>query len=363
MADEIGVRPRLEQFLANPGCETNTKSALFNVGIDEVVAHLKNQGKISNWIEPIGSGISSIARAQGEQFEASLFANGCEELLAISKKLKIVEKQVNEIFRFVERNTDLKHAEDKIAASSQLIRNMCESKEVGLWAINGFVIPAHILEDDAFLEIDVVLASRKSTGLLEIHLGEAKTYPYKGGRTNSHQLETARAQLGLYHYLFGKFITAAELDENVRLHHEGFLVLQDIKTGAPFVEGREDLTYLSKRAEQASSLISDDKTNTHIRPDKALALVADSAHQFQESCWVQCGLAQYCHAELVAQDKSLVLGESASVILGNGSLTVQEALELIEVALDPEQLTDLSMDLVERFREATFPQIEDASWR
>jgi hypothetical protein len=240
---------------------------------------------------------------------------------------------------------------------------MAKSDEIGLWVLNGFHLPVDILEEDTHLEIDVVLASRKNSGVLDIHLGEVKIYPYKAGRTNPHQLETARAQLGLYHHLTRGFIRDCNLNGSLNLSQDGFLVLQDLKTGQPYVEGREDLTFLSERARQAVSLVSEPQLSMRIRPDKALALVTESSHKFQESCWVQCELAQFCHAELVEQDKPLILGESANTILGNGALPVQAALNLIETQPLNMALTDLESDLKARFGESSFKEIEQMSWR
>ena len=359
----LGVRARLEQYLANPECETNRNSALLNVSIAEVVADLKSKSLITNWIEPKGSGISEIASKLGELFEASLFANDCKYALEISAKLAITNDQINETFRFVDCKTDDDHVRDRIANSKTLLAEMAKSNDVGLWALNGLVLPVEILEEDTFLEIDVVLASRKKSGVLDIHLGEVKIYPYKAGRTNPHQLETARAQLGLYHHLMQRFIRDCGLDDTINLSQDGFLVLQDLKTGEPYVEGREDLTFLSERARQALGLVSEPQVNMRTRPDKALALVVDSGHQFQESCWVQCELAQFCHAELVDQDKPLILGELANSILGNGALPVQAALNLIESQPANVALTDLESDLKDRFGESNFTEIENMSWR
>jgi hypothetical protein len=359
----LGVRARLEQYLANPKCETNRNSALLNVSISEVVADLKSKSLISNWIEPKGSGISEIASKLGEQFEASVFANDCKHALEISAKLAITTDQINTTFRFLACKTDDDHVRDRIAKSKALLAEMAKSEGVGLWVINGLVLPVEILEEDTILEIDVVLASRKKSGVLDIHLGEVKIYPYKAGRTNPHQLETARAQLGLYHHLMREFIRDCNLDSSVNLSQDGFLVLQDLKTGEPYVEGREDLTFLSERARQAVGLVSEPQVSMRIRPDKALALVTDSGHKFQESCWVQCELAQFCHAELVEQDKPLILGESANTILGNGALSVQTALNLIETQPLNMALTDLESDLKARFGESSFKEIEHLSWR
>jgi hypothetical protein len=359
----LGVRARLEQYLANPECETNRNSALLNVSISEVVSGLKSKSLISNWIEPKGSGISEIASKLGEQFEASLFVDDCKYALEIATKLAFTADQVNETVRFLDCKTDDDHVRDRIAKSKALLAEMAKSKDVGLWVLNGFVLPVEILEEDTILEIDVVFASRKKSGVLDIYLGEVKIYPYKAGRTNPHQLETARAQLGLYHHLMHGFIRDCNLEGLVNLSQYGFLVLQDLKKGEPYVEGREDLTFLSERARQAVGLVSEPQFNMRIRPDKALALVADSGHKFQESCWVQCELAQFCHAELVEQDKPLILGELANSILGNGALPVQAALNLIETQPQNVALTHLESDLRDRFGESNFTEIEHMSWR
>jgi hypothetical protein len=359
----LGVRARLEQYLANPECETNRNSALLNVSIAEVVADLKSKSLIKNWVEPKGSGISKIASKLGKLFEASLFENDCKYALEIATKLAFTADQVNESVRFVDCKPAEVHLRDRIAYSKDLLSEMAKSDGIGLWVLNGFHLPVDILEEDTHLEIDVVLASRKKSGALEMHLGEVKIYPFKAGRTNPHQLETARAQLGLYHYLMQGVIRDCNLEGSVNLSQDGFLVLQDLKTGEPYVEGREDLTFLSERARQAVSLVSGPEVTLRINPNRALARVVDSGHRFQESCWVQCELAQQCHSELVERDKPMVLGELANSILGNGSLPVQAALNLIESRFENVELTELECDLKGRFGESNFTEIENFSWR
>lgn len=359
----MGVRVRLEQYLSNPACETNRHSALFNVNISQVVKYLRNSSQIKSWIEPNSTGISEIASKSGQQFEASLFANNCELVLQIASKLAVTANQVNDDFRFIDGKKFEDHIRDRISASKSLIADLVAKKDVGLWIINGFALPVEMLGEETHLEIDIVLASRKKSGVLEISLGEVKVYPYKAGRTNSHQLETARAQLGLYHHIMRGLISDHELDGSVILRNDGFLVLQNLATGQPFVEDWEDLTFLSERARQAVSLVSDPTINLHLRPDKALAKVADSKHRFQESCWVQCELAQHCHTELIQQDNPLVLGESAHGILGNGAVHIQAAIDLVDYDASDAVLTNLESDLKQRFLESSFKEIENSTWR
>ena len=359
----LGVRARLEQYLANPECETNRNSALLNVSISEVVAELKSKSLIKNWVEPKGLGISKIAAQLGKLFEASLFTNACKYALEIAEKLGVSKDQINDSFRFVDCRPAELNVLGRIANSKPLLLEIAKNREVGLWILNGFHLPVEILEEDTYLEIDIILASRKRSGALDIHLGEVKIYPYKAGRTNPHQLETARAQLGLYHRLMRGFIEDCVLGDSVNLSQDGFLVLQDLKTGEPYVEGREDLAFLSERARQALSLVSDPEVALRINPTKALARVADSGHHFQESCWVQCELAQFCHTQLVERDKPLILGELANSILGNGALPVQAALNLIESQSENVELTELESDLRGRFVESNFTEIENMSWR
>jgi hypothetical protein len=175
---------------------------------------------------------------------------------------------------------------------------------------------------EAWLVIDALVVTAEESNV-SLAVGEIKTYPDRGGHTDSGELATARAQAGVY--VHGTRLVLAHLKLADRLHvsDRGFLVLSKPGWNAPSVRGGEDFRYQTKRAErgfarlrQVSGLVS-----AAADDDAKISAVRSSATKYRESCISFCDRAQYCHKLSISAGDPSALGEDMARLLGPVSLT------------------------------------------
>jgi hypothetical protein len=84
---------------------------------------------------------------------------------------------------------------------------------------------------------------------------------------------------------------------------------------------------ITKNFEKLQSVIDDERSNAEPERDDfdLIKHIDNLDHQFNESCWGRCPLAETCFAKAVETGDPIILGSRIKNALGN--LTVDEAIQ------------------------------------
>lgn len=264
------TRRRFEQWARNPECEANTVSAVHGIGMDKVV--IAEEGTPT-------MGQSPFALGRGQTFEKRLFENGGALLGEALQKAGVLESPKFDFHDFRLRLNGGKQQNLGAAqsATADYLRGLAKVTPTAPALIAGatVVVPGGVMLPEALLVLDALVVTSDDSHI-NLAIGEIKTYPDRGGHTDSGELATARAQAGVY--VHGTRLVLDQLNLTGRLHvsDRGFLVLSKPGWNAPSVRGGEDLRYQTKRAERGFA-----------RLRKAAALVSDVADDDAKICAVQ----------------------------------------------------------------------------
>lgn len=247
MTERRDTRLRFEQWARNPRCHANTLSAVHGISMAEVAE--------SEGIKPT-MGQSPFALARGLNFERSLFRNLGERIRQALIDADVLPDDAEGLADFRLRGnggklSSLDSALNKTAALLSDIANGRggEDRRPGVIAGATVRLPRQVMLPEAILVMDVV-AVRYDKDLPTFTVGEIKTYPDRGGYTDSSELSTARAQAGVY--VHGLRTTAVELGiaDTIIIEDHGFLVLSRPGSNRPSVRAGEDLRFQAWRAER-----------------------------------------------------------------------------------------------------------------
>jgi hypothetical protein len=162
-------------------------------------------------------------------------------------------------------------------------------------------------------------------------VGEIKTYPDRGGHTDSAELATARAQAGVYVHGLDVTLAGMGLADRFTVSRKGFLVLSRPGSNFPSIRANEDLRYQAMRAERgftqleaAAGGASDGDKPTDVDAVLAAPTTYDSA------CISFCDRASGCFKRAMDAGDATVLGEDVARLLGSVNLT--RAMELLDGA-------------------------------
>jgi hypothetical protein len=211
---------------------------------------------------------------------------------------------------------------------------------------------------EALLIIDVIAVRLHADGeRAEVVVGEVKTYPDRGGFTDSRQLAQARAQMGLYLHALRVVTAGFTPDEQPVFAEDGFLVLTRPGSDFPRVRAGESLTYQATRAQRGFALLEDAAALLSVSPElekddepsRLDAVLAADKH-YSEACLSFCDLAHKCHDDALKASDPIVLGDEVRRFASGVSL--QRIGELLDGA-KPRDETE--RELLERIRAAEEP--------
>jgi hypothetical protein len=359
-------RYRLEQWLDNPRCDKNMASAILNVPMIEVAINLaeeaQQQGKDFAKIKPLD--FPQFAREIGDKFEDSLFEG--DEPLLVQRLLEENELiATGQEIHLITRDTALT-SEEHLEESHKVLKRIAKSTSGKTWVIRGFKLPAEVMPPDSTFEIDILVALPIEEGGYRLLVGEVKVYPDRGGRTDSVQIAGARSQAGLYVHILRNWLPGLEDVSGIVVDGNGFLIFAEPAKGIPKFAALENLNDQDRRAAVAISGIQNLFARNDLvtlatsnKSEEKLEFVKSQKDEYRESCWGHCAMAEVCFRKALEEDRTIVLGQKTEQQLS--SLTLSRAVALADGDVEP--MNDVEFDLVERFADARYPEIEDLKWK
>ncbi|MEQ8460188.1 MAG: hypothetical protein RLO52_34145 [Sandaracinaceae bacterium] len=338
------TRRRVEQLANNPLCRANTLSAVHDVPMKDVAVSVGLTPKF-------GQSVHAITR--GQSFENGLFRDAAARLRDSLVKARVLSAEeagfLDLRIRLAGgplRSLDDAHRET-LALFDRIEREGAFESMPSIVAGPVLEVPGKAILPDGMVALDVLALVPEADRSVRAVIGEIKVYPDRGGHTDSAQLQTARAQAGLYLHLLRH--TCAERGlTRLRPSDEGFLVLNLSGTNLPRVRAREELRFQAKRAEVAvQHLLEAASIEVGSSDAVRLDVIAEAGKCYQEGCVSFCDLADRCHDQALAQGEPAVLGAEAKRFLG--SVTLHRATALLSGAAPD---TDAEIDLVRRLEEA-----------
>jgi hypothetical protein len=343
VADVSDARRRFEQWARNPECRANAISAVHGIPMADVAAH---EGILPT------SGQSAFLLARTVTFERDLLANGARRLrdALIDKDVQPAGASGLMDLRTRPRNgpqTDVKSA---VAATEALLRHVADGGPGIPAIVAGAAVRLRSKGDvqDAALIVDVI-ATRSAGDTCELTVGVIKTFPDRGGHTESRELVTARAQAGLFVHALQQLVADLGLKPRLAVRTKGFIVMTRPGSIFPAVRTGEELEFQAERARRGLDLLetaSHEAASFDPSQDLPVEALAQIDTTYRETCVGFCERAEKCHA--AAQDASnpVVLGDDVKRFLG--SIDLKRALELLDLAA-PRDATE--EDLARRMRE------------
>jgi hypothetical protein len=321
------TRRRFEQWARNPVCEANTISAVYGIPMAEVA---KREG-----LRPT-MGQSPFAIARGQTFERGLFRDAAAELREELERAEVLPVGSSGFVDFRMRVTggpmaDLDRGREATLALLRRIGGPDERDRPSIIASATLLIPSGVMLPEALLVIDV-LAVRYAKERVTLTVGEIKTYPDRGGHTDTEELASARAQAGVYVHALRMVIDELGLGARISVEDQGFLVLSRPGFNRPSVRPREELKYQAWRAvrgfaqlENAAELLA--PLGDAAFGEKGIEAVRDADKSYFETCVGFCDLAPKCFARSLESNDPVILGEEVARFLGD--IPLDRALELM----------------------------------
>jgi hypothetical protein len=359
-------RQRLEQLLDNPRCDKNASSAILNVSLQKLAETLAEEAKVAgrDFAKIRTQEFPQFAFEIGNAFEASLFEGNNPlliEKILVDGGLLLVDSNP----QFVKREEGLT-TQEYLQNSHALLKKISTTSSGRPRIINGFKLPAQVLPPESTFEVDILVAIPQSDGTHKLVIGEVKVYPDRGGRTDVVQSAGARSQAGLYVHVLRKWLRTLDGVENIIVDGAGFLIFAEPTRGIPQFAALEDFSDQDRRAEVAIEGISRVFNSPSLQgilsestPDEKIAFVRNQEDQYRESCWGHCAMAEVCFRKAVTEGKTIILGQKTEQQLS--SLDLSRAVALADGQAQP--ATEVEIDIVSRFADARYPEIEGLTWK
>jgi hypothetical protein len=339
------TRRRFEQWAHNPECEANTLSAVHGISMTEVAKAEGLDGSM---------GQSPFAIARGQTFERGLFKAEGKELRGALEAAEILSPKSSGFRDFRMRihggpMADLDKARDSTIAC---LKEIAARKGIRptLIASPTLLIPAGVMLPEALLVIDVATVrydNEKATFLV----GEIKTYPDRGGYTDSSELALARAQAGVYVHALRMVIDELQLSHRLEVSDRGFLVLSRPGYNKPSVRANEDLRFQAKRAKRGFEMLeaAARQLPTATVSDDAgrIKAVQSAATCYNERCVSFCDRVDKCRQAALDRGDPAILGDDVARLMGGLDLTRAEDLlngSKARNTLEERALTQLSVN-------------------
>jgi hypothetical protein len=322
------TRRRFEQWAHNPACEANTLSAVHGISMAEVA---KREGLTPSM------GQSPFAVARGQTFERGLFRDGAAELRAELERVGVLPNGSTGLLDLRMKQIggpmlDLDAARDATRDLLRAFGRADPNRRPSIIASATLLIPSGVMLPEALLVVDVIAATYTARDVV-LTVGEIKTYPDRGGHTDTGELATARAQAGVYVHALRMVAEELGVQDHVRVSERGFLVLSRPGFNRPSVRANEDLKYQAWRAqrgfgqlEAAAARLPAVETADGVNAPARLDAVRSAATAYHETCVSFCDRAPACFAAAIKGGSAAVLGEDVERFLGTVSLERATAL-------------------------------------
>ena len=317
------TRLRFEQWARNPSCEANTLSAVHGIPMAEVAR--AEGGKAT-------MGQSPFALARGQTFERGLFRAGADQLRKALVEADVLAPAARGFadFRTRQNGGKLADLDAALAATNALFTALAKAKaqdiQPSIVAAATIRIPERVMLPEAILVIDVLVIRWDTIGKrAELVVGEMKTYPDRGGHTDTAELATARAQAGVY--VHGLDVTLAGLGLAARftISRKGFLVLSRPGTNFPSVRSGEDLRFQAMRAERGFVQL-ERAADRLLAEEASIDSVRAASTTYESACISFCDRASTCFKKALDAGDAIILGEDVERFLGTVSLSRATAL-------------------------------------
>lgn len=321
------TRLRFEQWARNPACEANTLSAVHGIPMVEVA---KAEGS------QITMGQSPFALARGQTFERGLFRAGAEQLRKALVEAEVLNAAARGFadFRTRQNSGKLANLDAALKQTAALLTSLARAKgrdmDPSIVAAATIRIPERVMLPEAILVIDVLVVRWDSAVRCpELVVGEVKTYPDRGGHTDSGDLATARAQAGVYVHGLDVTLAAMGLANKFTVSRTGFLVLSRPGSNFPSIRANEELRYQAMRAERGFTQLehaADIMIEGHGTAN--IDTIRSAATAYESACIAFCDRASTCFKRAMDEGDATILGEDVARFLGSVNLT--RATELLD---------------------------------
>jgi hypothetical protein len=291
--------------------------------------------------------------ARGQTFERTLFRNQATRLREELEKAGVIDFGSEGFTDFRARNIGgpMASLDVALAHTREFLVDLAHNisrKSPTIVASPTLLIPSGVMLPEALLVVDIVaLQYRQST--VTIKVGEVKTYPDRGGYTDSAELALARAQAGVYVHALRMVIEQLALADIIRVSDRGFLILSKPGSSWPSVRGDEDLRYQALRAARGFEMLETAAlqlpTELLNNPEALIQAVVDAGTDYNERCVSFCDRVEGCRR------RALVCGSPA--ILGDDVVRLTKGVSLMraeEIAKGAKPKTDVERELSETLR-------------
>jgi hypothetical protein len=287
-------------------------------------------------------GQSPFAVARGQTFERGLFREEAKTLRVALEEAGVLSSGSRGFvdLRLKQHGGPARDMDDALSRTRELLRNVAggqRNDRPTIVASPTLLIPAGVMLPEALLLVDVVTIAYGDVGAT-LTVGEVKTYPDRGGHTDSAQLALARAQAGVYVHALRMVLAELDLADRITVSDQGFLVLSRPGFNRPSVRAGEDLRYQAMRAERgfrqleaAAATLPRSAGSRDPQSDTTLVdAVLAASTAYDERCVSFCDRAEACRRRAISEGNPEVLGHDVARFLGDLSLT--RAVELLNGA-------------------------------
>lgn len=309
-------------------------------------------------LEP-SMGQSPFALGRGTQFERGLFAENGKKLIDALIESDVLPAGASGLLdvRLRLNGGPLTSQREALERTHALVTKAAALGAAGLPKLPALVasatleIPGQpVMLPDGILAIDALVLRAKGK-LVELVIGEIKTYPDRAGHTDPADLATSRAQAGLYLHALTLLIDQLGLSDRLSISSTGFLVLTKTGRNDPSIRPNEDLQWQARRAKRGFVHLraAAEKLDPFDPADEEsgikAVLAADTC--YRSSCLGFCDRAVGCRRAAEANGDPSVLGDDVKRFLGPTLLP--RAIELLHGA---KPATAAEEDLTQRMHDA-----------
>ena len=286
-------------------------------------------------------GQSPFALARGQTFERGLFRANAEQLRKALIEAEVLGEKTTGFadFRTRQNSGKLANLDVALVQTATMFQTLAKASgpdmQPSIAAAATICIPERVMLPEAILVIDVLVVRWDATSKRpELMVGEVKTYPDRGGHTDSAELAGARAQAGVYVHGLDVTLAAMGLADRFTVSRKGFLVLSRPGSNFPSIRANEDLRYQAMRAERGFTQL--ERAADEIKAGTAsVASICAAPTVYESACISFCDRASTCFTRALNSGDATVLGEDVARFLGPVNLT--RTIELMSGAKPKDQ--------------------------
>lgn len=336
------IRARLEQWAKNPRCPSNGFSVILGIPMRDVA--------IAEGLRPT-TGQSRFALAAGYRFERFLLADEARLLREELAKKGVVSPGSCGFLdlRLTKNGGPLRYQEEAIGATQKVLQQAAAAAEAtpSIVASAAIRLPGSPLLPEAVLVLDALVIQRERSPT-HLVVAEFKTYPDRGGFTDTVSLAGARAQAGTYVHGLEVLVRQLDLSAALVVSSQGILILTRPGSYQPSIRVDEDLRYQAARARRGLAGLQRLAVDIAGRAgDDPMRCILEAETVYGPSCLAFCDRARGCFLRALQRGDPAILGEESEAFLG--SVDLERAARLLGGA---KSCNAGEEDLLQRLREA-----------